>query len=129
VRVYPSTIDRVGKSIGNQQVEGPVARPAFLKINSINLSVSFPKSELLRFSSTVKTTNGKIRTAYTLFNSGASHGFVDTHFACSLGLVPQKCGTMIVTTANQTSNVMDCNQVYLYTDLRGTIGNRVPVDS
>jgi hypothetical protein len=42
-----------------------------------------PKSELLRFSTTVQTANNKTYTVYTLFDSGASQEFVDIRFARS----------------------------------------------
>ena len=99
-----------------------------LKLNSVSLSSACPKSELLRFSSAVSTTNGKIRSAYTLFDSGASHGFVDSNFARSLGLVLRSSGTMVVTTAGQSSEVIERQQVYLKAALRGTTGNRIQVD-
>jgi hypothetical protein len=52
-------------------------RLAFLKIIAINLLAPLPKSELLRFSSTIKITKDRTHTAYMLFDSGISYGFRD----------------------------------------------------
>jgi hypothetical protein len=127
VGVRPSTEFKAVDEI-NGNGEMTIGRPAMLKISSVKMSPAFPKSELLRFSSIVRTANGKTRTAYTLFDCGASHGFIDLNFARTLGLAARKCGTMVVTTANQISAEMDRKQVYLKADMKGITGNRVPID-
>jgi hypothetical protein len=103
-------------------------KPAILYFNSIKNTSSAEVNGLLRFYSEVLTSNRKTRSAYTLFDSGASHGFVDEKFAKSLGLVTRSCGTMKVTTANDTTGVIARNQVYLTAKLKGITGNKISVD-
>ena len=99
-----------------------------LTLNAIAFSVEFPKSELLRFFTTVQTSNNKTRSAYTLVDSGASHGFIDVRYVRILGLVPRICGSMVVSTAGNRSEEMPRRQVYLKAALKGTKGNEVAVD-
>jgi hypothetical protein len=91
----------------NPGAESLGSRPAYLKIHAINLSMPLPEGELLRFSTTVRTVNNKSHTAYTLFNSGASHRFVDISFLNSQPIVPRNYGSMVLTTADQTSRILD----------------------
>ena len=108
--------------------ENSLAPPANLYFNSIKNSASKEINKLLRFYSEVITSHRKIRSAYTLFDSGASHGFIDMRFASSLGLVTRSCGRMRVTTANETSEVLERKQVYLHAKLKGITGNKVPIE-
>ena len=130
MNVRPSTVfGEIDENI-NEDLEVAVKnkQPAILKISAVTMSPASSKCELLRFSSVVRTAKGKTRTAYTLFDCGASHGFIDTKFATSLGLPMRSCGTMIVTTADQTSAEMERKQVYLKAEMKGTRGNRVSID-
>lgn len=103
--------------------------PAHLYISAVDLnSLGESDNGLLRFYSDVKTINHKTRSGYTLFDCGASHGFIDAKFAKSLGLIQRKCGRMRVTTANVVSDVLERRQVYLNANLKGITGNQVKID-
>lgn len=109
-------------------LEKKPAEPAILYYNTINTASSSDIDGLLRFYSEVKTSNKKTRSAYTLFDCGASHGFVDQTYASTLGLPTRKCGKMRVKTADKTSEVLDRVQIYLYANLKGITGNKVNID-
>jgi len=55
--------------------------------NTTSAPPSSPNSDLLRFNASVSTSNNKIRTAYSFFDCGAPHRYVDAGYANSLGFI------------------------------------------
>jgi hypothetical protein len=60
--------------------------------------MSLPKSELLRFFTTVRTTNNKSYSVYTLSDYGASYRVMDSYYTKSLGIVLQYGSSIVMTT-------------------------------
>ena len=89
--------------------------------------ISSPNSDLLRFNASVSTSNNKIRSAYSLFDCGASHRYVDTAYANSLGLKHRRCGRMKVSVTGEEKAEEDRWQVWLNASIRGVTGNRVDI--
>ena len=88
---------------------------------------SLPNAELLRFNASVSTSNDKTRSSCSLFDCGASHHYLDTAYANSLGLKHRLYGHMRVSVAGEEKVEEDRWQVWLKVAVRGVTGNRINI--
>jgi len=121
------TVQRKELGEGNARVWHAKLYLSSLTDNETSASPSSPNSDLLRFNASVSTCNNKIRAAYSLFDCGASHPYVDTAYANSLGLKRRLCGCMRVSVAGEEKAEEDRWQVWLKVSVRGVTGNRVNI--
>jgi hypothetical protein len=82
---------------------------------------------LLNCNASVSTSNNEIGSAYSLFDWGTSHGYVNTAYANALGLKRQLCGRMRVSVAGEEKVEEDRCQVWLKAWVRGINCNHVDI--
>jgi len=121
------TVQRKELGEGNARIWHAKLYLSSLTDNGTSAPPSSPNSELLRFNISVSTSNNKIRSAYSLFDCGTSHHYVDTAYANSLGLKRQLCRRMRVSVAGEEKVEEDRWQVWLKALVRGVTGNRVDI--
>ena len=112
---------------GNARIQHAKLYLSSLTDNETSAPRSSPNSDLLRFNASVSTSNNTIRSAYSLFDCGASHGYVHTAYANSLGLKHRLCGRMRVSVAGEEEAEEDRWQVWLKVSVRVVTGNRVDI--
>jgi hypothetical protein len=81
VTVNEGPVSGIGerKAVGSNE-HNPIARPAQLYLKTIEKRSIDEGHNLLRFYSELLISNNKTHAAYTLFDSDASHGFVNERF-------------------------------------------------
>jgi len=84
-------------------------------------------SDLLCFYAKVQTSHSKTRSAYTLMDLGASHGYIDSKYARNLGLPLRQAGQMSVITAGTQHPTTDRYQVWLEGRIRAITGNHATI--
>jgi len=121
------TVQRKQLGEGNARVRHAKLYLSSLTDNETSAPPSSPNSDLLRFNASVSTSNNKIHSVYSMFDCGASHRYLDTAYANSLGLKSRLCGRMRVSIAGEEKAEEDRWQVWLKASVRGVTGNRVDI--
>jgi len=86
------TVQRKELGEGNARVRHAKLYLSSLTDNETSAPPSSPNSDLLHFNTSVSTSNNKIRSAYSLFDCGASNRYVDTAYANSVGFKRRLAG-------------------------------------
>ena len=112
---------------GNARIQHAKLYLSSLTDNETSAPPSSTNSDLLRFDASISTSNNTIRSAYSLFDCGASHGYVNTAYANSLGLKHRLCRRMRVSVAGEEKVEEDRWQVWLKVSVGVVTGNRVNI--